>query len=202
MRDRFDFWQAAVAEGRRWFLGVADHAGRLLTVVALVVGVPAGLALRGLGWWAVLVGVGILVLLVLGEGAFRVWRDTDTELTAHLGWELDTEQMEDVRGLFAVLVRVGGGLARREPLPEDEVAEWTEEAGTLVADAFGYSRVVLFEEVGDRAPSPREAIEQRVAYLAAQVEDLDELQLRPHFDPAAWSQRWSIEVEESKEGGD
>src|SRR5687768_1004886 len=55
--------------------GVTDHIGRLMTVVALVIGVPAGLAALELGWWGVAVAVGVGVTLTLGEGAFRASED-------------------------------------------------------------------------------------------------------------------------------
>lgn len=69
-----------MSEGWQWLGGVTEHVGRLLTVVALVVGLPAGLALVALGWWAVVVGAALLVLLVFAEGAFRVWHAIDRDL--------------------------------------------------------------------------------------------------------------------------
>jgi hypothetical protein len=45
MQDRFQFARREVAEGWDWLVGVTDHIGRPLTVGALVVGLPAGLAL-------------------------------------------------------------------------------------------------------------------------------------------------------------
>jgi hypothetical protein len=80
MRDRLHFARRAMGEGFEWLAGVADHIGRLLTVVALVVGLPAGLALVALGWWAVAVSVALLALLVFSEGAFRAWHRLDQDV--------------------------------------------------------------------------------------------------------------------------
>lgn len=88
MRERLVLAQRAISEGWDWLAGVTDHVGRLVTVVALVIGLPAGLALIALGWWAVAVGVAVLALLVFLEGAFRAWRELDqrvnTEFPRHM----------------------------------------------------------------------------------------------------------------------
>jgi hypothetical protein len=63
-----------LARGLSWFGGVTDDVGRLLTVLALLVGVPA-LALLALGWWAVALGVALGIALMLEEGAYLTWKE-------------------------------------------------------------------------------------------------------------------------------
>jgi hypothetical protein len=63
--------------GLNWFGGITDHMSRFLTVLALLVGVPA-LALLALGWWAVALGAALLIVLISEEGAYHIWRDERT----------------------------------------------------------------------------------------------------------------------------
>jgi hypothetical protein len=84
------FWQGVVTRGWKWLSGATDHIGRFATVAALV-GVPTGVAIWKLGWWAVAVAVAALALLMLAEGAFRMWREADQQLTAQRSQELSDE---------------------------------------------------------------------------------------------------------------
>jgi hypothetical protein len=65
--------ERAVSEGLRWARSVLDHVFLLFGIVALAVGVTVGgLLLHRPGWFLGIFG-GLVLLLVLGEGAYRVF---------------------------------------------------------------------------------------------------------------------------------
>jgi hypothetical protein len=77
---RRTFWKASAKHGWEWLGGVTDSVGRILLILALA-GIPtAGAALLDLGWVAGIIGVGFLVIVVLGEGAYRTWSDFAVDL--------------------------------------------------------------------------------------------------------------------------
>jgi hypothetical protein len=92
-------------EGLEWLGGVTNHVERLLTVAALVVGLPAGLALIALGWWAVAVSAGLLAMLVFFEGAFRAWHSLEL-LGSDFVFSFDDQYSVALKPNFQLCLRV------------------------------------------------------------------------------------------------
>lgn len=82
---RRQFWRLAVVNGWKWASGVLDHGGRLLLIL-LVIGVPtAGLAWQNRTALGVGIAAAAVVILCLGEGAYR----SGSDLAAAAPSELD-----------------------------------------------------------------------------------------------------------------
>jgi len=74
-----------MSEGLRWARSVLHEVAALLTLAALTAGVTVGgLLLHRPAWFLGVFGV-VLLLVVLGEGAYRVWREADAKPTAAAG---------------------------------------------------------------------------------------------------------------------
>jgi hypothetical protein len=73
VRQRRTFWGRAVSEGLRWARGVLHEVVLLLGLVLLTAGVTVGgVLLHRPGWFLGVFG-GVLLLVVLGEGAYRAY---------------------------------------------------------------------------------------------------------------------------------
>ncbi len=78
MRHRWTFAGDVVTEGLRWACSVVGQVFWLTTLVALTIGVTAGgILLHRPAWFLGVIG-GVLVFVVLGDGAYRGWRDAES----------------------------------------------------------------------------------------------------------------------------
>jgi len=68
-----------MSEGLRWARSVLHEVAALFTLAALTIGVTVGgVLLHRPAWFLGVFGV-VLLLVVLGEGAYRVWREAHTQ---------------------------------------------------------------------------------------------------------------------------
>jgi hypothetical protein len=82
VRERRTFWRRAVSEGLLWARGVLHEVAALIALVLVTTGVTVGgLLLHRPAWFLGVFGV-VLLLVVLGEGAYRVWNDAETRAQA------------------------------------------------------------------------------------------------------------------------
>jgi len=84
MRRRLGFWWAAAVIGWQWLWAIAGWVSRALFLLALLLGVSiVGFnVLKWGGWVVVAAVVAVLLLVVLGEGAYRAWDVTERQLAA------------------------------------------------------------------------------------------------------------------------
>lgn len=68
--------------GLRWAKELADHVLLLLGVLLLAAGIAVGGVLLHRPAWFLGVAGGVLVLLILGEGAYRTWDEADRRAEA------------------------------------------------------------------------------------------------------------------------
>ena len=93
---RMRFWSRAVVSGYRWASDVTDHVGRVLLILGIM-GVPAlVIAVGRYPWWWSVSGAVVVVLFVIGEGAYRTYADVAetarTGAVRTLATELRVEQ--------------------------------------------------------------------------------------------------------------
>lgn len=85
MARRVAFIGAIVTAGARWARGVLDNTLLALGVLVLVLGVGVSGVLVGQPGWFIGGLAALVVLLVLGEGAFRVWAEAEDRAAPTVG---------------------------------------------------------------------------------------------------------------------
>ena len=94
VRDRVTFWWRAVRQGAGQLNGLAGWAGMVVLVLGTAVGVAVPQVYHVSHWLTAVVLLGLLVL-VLAEGTYRIWRQTsdrEQELNATVSqWEHDLQ---------------------------------------------------------------------------------------------------------------
>ncbi len=115
----------AARGGWGWAYDYTDHAGRVLTVLALLVGTGAISALS-LGWWGPLAAVVVFALLALGVGVLNEWDAAEKRI------ELDDYFQEALttfeRRCYDHIAKVERFLtARKTAEPPDEKDQYTRE---------------------------------------------------------------------------
>lgn len=129
--QRLRFMGRVIVSGLRWVKGVVEQVHLLVGVVALTVGVTwSGLALhRPASFLGVFAGVALLV--ILGEGAYRVWREADTRAAALPGRRTDATAVwlsEQLSKGNALLLRWGPHVSRDiEKEAYKDAATWEQE---------------------------------------------------------------------------
>jgi hypothetical protein len=171
------FWRQSIGVGWRWLLGVTDHAGRALTVAA-VLGIPT-LALLSFGWWGLAAGVVVALLLALAEGAFQTWhaasdelgsREAEDEIRAKIrgtcsDWVASVETFLDARAAKAPGPR--GGLRaqlRAQPLTDEQrnaIESYDRETVSVYIERYRDRGVKLFDllvDLGTIVPDGRKNV--------------------------------------------
>jgi hypothetical protein len=86
-----------MSEGLRWARSVLHEIAALLTLAALTIGVTVGgVLLHRPAWFLGVFGV-VLLLVVLGEGAYRVWNDAETRAQAILPETIGLSLLDQLR---------------------------------------------------------------------------------------------------------
>lgn len=111
-----------MTEGLRWARGVLNHVLLLLALLLLTVGITVGGVLLHRPAWFLGVFGGVLLIVVLGEGAYRVWREaegrvTDGEQHAEAKDESVSEPVSDAhrKELQAIAVHLLEGVKHTGP---------------------------------------------------------------------------------------
>ena len=76
------FWRHTVTNGWTWAKGVLDSVGRLILLVA-VFGVPTEIFILKGSRIGIAVGAALVVVVCLGEGAYKTWRDVHLKLETY-----------------------------------------------------------------------------------------------------------------------
>lgn len=97
MPERTQFWRRAVSERLRWARSVLDEVVVLLGLLLLTVGVTARGILLHRPAWFLDVFSGVLVLVVLGEGAYQVCRDAEMRAQATLPEPIGLSLLDQLR---------------------------------------------------------------------------------------------------------
>lgn len=170
--------------GLRWAKGLADQVLLLLGLLLLMAGVAAGGVLLHRPASFLGVFVGLVVLLMLGEGAYRVWREADAKLVAEsaktqadevwINRQLDAANRLLERWTPNVRLDVDRGLLQEAVEWEDETREGLTDRLPKHSGHFGVD-VGLGQEwfrayVGE--PSERARFRRRIHRLAEIMERL------------------------------
>jgi predicted secreted protein len=133
MRRRLAFIGQIVISGLRWAKALAEHVHLLLGLALLAAGVTVGgLLLHRPAWFLGIFAV-ILLLLILGEGAYRVWHEADTRVAQPAA----DQTYERAETQLAGAIQSGHVLYSlcNEPSPLER--QWREETEVLVREMAG-----------------------------------------------------------------
>ncbi|MGN6587185.1 MAG: hypothetical protein ACTHKT_06885 [Solirubrobacterales bacterium] len=79
MRRRLKLLERAARAGWAWVYDYTDHAGRVLTLIALLLGTSTISAVQ-IGWWGPMAAMVVFGLLALGSGALNEWDKAEKKI--------------------------------------------------------------------------------------------------------------------------
>jgi hypothetical protein len=133
MRRRLTFIGQIALTGLRWAKAIAEHVLLLLGLVLLAAGVTVGGVLLHRPAWFLGVFAAILLLLILGEGAYRTWRQADSR-DAHPRRDQAQERAE---AQLAAAIQSGHVLHSKAIEPALLGQQWREQTEALVRETAG-----------------------------------------------------------------
>jgi hypothetical protein len=133
VRRRLAFIGQIVISGLRWAMALAEHVHLLLGLALLAAGVTVGGLLLHRPAWFLGIFAAILLLLILGEGAYRVWHEADTRVVQPAADQTDERAEVQLAGA----IQSGHVLysLRNESSPLER--QWREETEALVREMAG-----------------------------------------------------------------
>lgn len=132
-RRRLKFIGQVAVSGLRWGKELADHVLLLLGALLLGAGIGVGGVLLHRPAWFLGVFAGVLVLLVLGEGAYRTWDEAAKRASdAESGLREDSSRQATAIRL-AAYAREGRGIEQELPSVQASPAEWNEARRTMAS---------------------------------------------------------------------
>ncbi len=133
VRRRLAFIAQIAVSGLRWAKTLAEHVHLLLGLVVLAAGVTVGGVLLHRPAWFLGVFATILLLLILGEGAYRVWREAESR-DAHPQRDQAEERAE---AQLAAAIQSGHVLHSLASEPSPLGQQWREQTEALVREIAG-----------------------------------------------------------------